>query len=169
MQSLAIFCILKSVGVLMLTKICLDVDCNCSPEVSWHSLAALIILPSLSLRNRREVSKPVAGSDLRPAVTPELYAGMGKVLIDLRQEWKGPLLWFNNKTRSFAALVWTLLLWIYWCRCTLKVWDFFFVLTDRMTSSTFRKIKGVFCPSEADRQHVLCRYTSDRILTTKYT
>lgn len=101
-------------------------------------------------------------------VAPELYAGMEKMLIDLKQKWKGPFLWFNNKTRSSAALVWTLLLWIYWCRCTLKVWDFFFVLTDRMTSSAFRKIKGLFCPSEADAQHVLCRYASDRILTTKY-
>lgn len=32
-----------------------DVDCNCpfsDPEVSWDSLAALIILSSLSLKNR---------------------------------------------------------------------------------------------------------------------
>ena len=69
----------------MLTKMCFDGDCNCpfaDPDVSWHSLAALIILSSLSLKNRREVSKPVAGNDHRPVVTPELYAGMGKVLTD---------------------------------------------------------------------------------------
>lgn len=72
----------------MLTKMCFDVHCNCpfsDPEVSWHSLAALIMLSFLSLKNRQEVSKPVAGNDPRPVVTPELYAGMGKVLIDLSQ------------------------------------------------------------------------------------
>lgn len=55
------------------------------PEVSWHSLAALIILSSLSLKNRWEASRPVAGNDPRPVVTPELYAGMGKLLIDFSQ------------------------------------------------------------------------------------
>lgn len=71
----------------MLTKMCFDIDCNCpfsDSELSWHSLAALIILSFL--KNRQEVCKPVAENDPRPVVTPELYAGMGKVLIDLIQK-----------------------------------------------------------------------------------
>lgn len=94
----------------MLIKMGFDVDCGCLfSEVSCHSLAALIILSSLSLKNRQDVSKLVAGNDPMPVVTRDLHVGMGKVSNDLSQKCGRDHSWdLTIRTVSSSALVWTL-------------------------------------------------------------